>query len=1106
MRVGESSTLNFYSIFSRIFIPFLPPYFSRARVHYAGARRKILQKYKISQNLLLPCALLDNFISNYQIKIFMKNLFKTLVICGLFAWICGLTTSCTPDAEMGPPKFEITGDLKVEMGDGVNTPAISATLPVISENIPKIYYILREREEGAEKPQKPRKLEIQYQGKEISGKLEALTLTSGEDGLLRGKTYDFYFIVAISDMKFLNEDVDPVFAYEFETPDSYTNNDNPSAAPMDMMVLGTSYEGAKLDFMFPQAVKERGNKVKWGVTNIAHYNMYKLTRGQIDVDFTHRNENMYPNALISGDTVIDICHNNAYRMSEKYPGKIGYYYATYDENKNPVVKEVPEDDPMVTTEGSASAIQYYYLPAPGEPLVVLFTECGYSTCDLGNNEDKEGANAGHNTATCEKVHPTINYNWGPGWYWYPYDYSGYIEAKGYNDPEGLRPGDENVVVNEDDYWLKDENGNEYYHKKYEIRAKQPTEFKGTVNVETLDLTPDSAVIRFTPDKSVYAYCVGVFPADLNLIGEDYASITREFFDYDASLWQWFSTSEFGMYYGFVPYYNNNTDGKPDVIEVQLADDYILQAGEMYWVILTAVGAKYDENGEKYPDLSSQNFVKKPIRIPAYTKDAPELEVTAYDLNDPHKVRFNIKNPNYTTNKVESVAYAANYTREFKAYLQQKGATYAALLEANRGYAGLTAAELKEVNSADGYDMEIPYLRDGQSFTLAVMGWNDESRPSDPDAEGSKAVATAETPLLPAVPRLDGMDKLESLTGEWTATATMRTYDWEKASAAEEGAVDEVFYTEEVKQWKVTIGDLKTNETLSEEERTKLAALGVENVDEAWAEFKEQEKVFNDINLGQNRVLCQGWDLDSNEENMSLATTTPYDLMFSSVYSASQTSYLFNDFGPKWFLQVNENGDVFVPVNYEQVPPFTRWYSASNHYLVSGNFEHGYSSYIGKDRLSVEEVSIPVEISEDGNTITLKSTDIEYKVEKEDQTVEIIKCKGYPNIMFDYSTKLAFYNPYIVSEVVLTKGWTEQTPEVSTPEISTSALRYPRQNNSKHIINSADYKTPVKIYTLTPISHKNSGGKVTRVNHKILTRKDILNNFENGYKGKYWLAR
>lgn len=1041
-------------------------------------------------------------------KNFMKQLFKTLVICGLFAWICGLTTSCTPDAEMGPPKFEITGELKVEMGDGINTPAISATLPVISENIPKIYYILREREEGAEKPQKPRKLEIQYQGNVISGKLDALTLTSGEDGLLRGKTYDFYFIVAISDMKFLNEDVDPVFAYEFETPDSYTNNDNPSAAPMDMMVLGTSYEGAKLDFMFPQAVKERGHKVKWGVTNIAHYNMYKLTRGQIDVDFTHRNENMYPNALISGDTVIDICHANAVRMSTKYPGKVGYYYATYDENKKPIVKEVPEDDPMVTVEGSASAIQYYYLPAPGEPMIVMFTECGYSTCDLGNNEDKDGENANHNTATCEQVHPTINYNWGPGWYWYPYDYMGYIEAKGINDPEGLRPGEEKDV-NEDDYWLKDENGNEYYHKKYEIRAKQPTEFSGTVKVEEVDLTPDSAIIRFTPDKSVYAYCVGVFPANLGLVGEDYASITREFFNYDASLWQWFSTSEFGMYYGFVPYYNLNADGKPDVIEVQLADDYILQAGQVYWVILTAVGGVKDKDGKMYPDLSSQNFVRTPIRIPAYTKDAPELVVTAYDIKDPHKVKFNIKNPNYTTNKVESVAYAANYTREFKAYLQQKGATYAALLAANRSYAGLTAAELKEVNSADGYDMEIPYIRDGQSFTLAVMGWNDESRPSDPDAVDSKAVATAETSRLPAAPRLDGMDKLESLAGEWTATATMRTYDWEKAEEAADAKEGEeiVFYTEEVKKWKVTIGDLTSKETLSEEDRAKLTELKVEDIDAIWTEFKEQEQIFNNINRGHNRVLCQGWDLDSNEKNMSLATTTPWDLMFSSDYSASQTSYLFNDFGPKWFLQVNEKGEVFVPVNYEQVPPFTRWYTATNHYLVSGNFEHGYSSYIGKDRLSVEEVSIPVVISEDGNTITLKSTDIEYKVEKEDKTVETIKCKGYPNIMFDYSTQPAFYNPYIVSEVVLTKGWTEPTPEVSTPDASTSTFSLSRYSNGfKHIVNGADYKTPAKVHTLTPISHKENVGNVTRVNHKILTRKDILDNFENGYKGKYWLAR
>mgnify|MGYP003318012204 CR=1 FL=1 len=60
----------------------------------------------------------------------------------------------------------------------------------------------------------------------------------------------------------------------------------------------------------------------------------------------------------------------------------------------------------------------------------------------------------------------------------------------------------------------------------------------------------------------------------------------------------------------------------------------------------------------------------------------------------------------------------------------------------------------------------------------------------------------------------------------------------------------------------------------------------------------------------------------------------------SDYNASLVDYLFYDFGPKWFLQTDAEGNIFVPVNYNVVPPMMLWYNGLEHYLCSGNYEKG----------------------------------------------------------------------------------------------------------------------------------------------------------------------
>ena len=65
-------------------------------------------------------------------------------------------------------------------------------------------------------------------------------------------------------------------------------------------------------------------------------------------------------------------------------------------------------------------------------------------------------------------------------------------------------------------------------------------------------------------------------------------------------------------------------------------------------------------------------------------------------------------------------------------------TYGDIVMANDGYSNLGDAEVEQVNSDFGFDVEFD-VRENANFTLAVMGWNMEGRPSEPDKEGSKAL-------------------------------------------------------------------------------------------------------------------------------------------------------------------------------------------------------------------------------------------------------------------------------------------------------------------------------------------------------------------------------
>ena len=132
-------------------------------------------------------------------------------------------------------------------------------------------------------------------------------------------------------------------------------------------------------------------------------------------------------------------------------------------------------------------------------------------------------------------------------------------------------------------------------------------------------------------------------------------------------------------------------------------------------------------------------------------------------------------------------------------------------------------------------------------------------------------------------------------------------------------------------------------------------------------------------------------------------------------------------------------------------------------------------------MGVQSVGIPVEISEDSNTVTLKAITIK----PEDKEIQL-----YPTMVFDNQGQLAFYNPYVVSEVVLTKGWNGgATP--APAKASSSKNLY-----GKKVANGELFKTPAKVYSRTafaPATKKVE--KTTVANIKFPTKEEIKKNLD-----------
>ncbi|MBR2351918.1 MAG: hypothetical protein IKA70_03145 [Alistipes sp.] len=908
----------------------------------------------------------------------MRKMFVNALAITALLFACAGLSSCVKDATEAVPSLEV-GTPVVHSAAQVDVPLRVSALSEIA------YQVLPASEEA------PVNATVLFKnGTKVGGGTSILHLT-GQDGLQKGVDFKVYVAASISATTYLNDG--KIFEAAFTTPDAYAE---------DVTVLQVSSEGANVYVQFPQVVCDNCSRLKWGVGNVA---MMAFNGNPPMPRALHTNDSTYPASLISADTMLTIDHYHAY--ARKADGSLLYTtWAGYDENGGSIWRE---STPEEIENGEGSLTQYYEPAAPGEPLVLMLSEVSY--------------------ADCINVFPTEDYGWGPGWYKYPYDMDAYMAALygggGWGPLQMPMPGGGGGSdVNADDYWEKNA-----WYKRVEFQTAPPQPFDGTVKVEITDVTCDNAVITLTPDSKTTAYVVGLFADVDEEYGGDYQGLLNQYLKGNENYVQWFSTSVLGGYMGFM-----QMAASEGPVQIPLNEYfYKLYAGMKYHVIVTAVDGTFNEWGELQADLSKQNFQHITFNLKNYSLPEPKVVVTGHEAYSPYYVKFNVKNPDYASNPLKKAIFACNYSREFKEYLSYDY-TLTDILSMNSYDDRFFFSEddLKKINSAEGLDVEFD-SRENATTMLAVMGWNAEGRASNPDAEGSQALGEAKSTIVPATERVE-FTKLANVAGTWTATAKVEKWGWS-------GVTDTLDMTSTV-----TIGDLVSPDALTEEDYALFEEYGVtkEQTDAYFAEFKKQEAAYNTSVRGQNRVLCQGWDFSATKSSYynELELATPWDLFVMEDYNASLVDYLFYDFGPKWFLQEDAEGRVFLPVNMYRVQPLTAWMSGKNYYLCAADRHSTYAfaypttpdGYWDSTADITRWPNIPVEVSEDGNTITIKGV----AVQVSDENGEVVQeLKFYPNIIYESYGSLEFLSSNVISDVVLTRSNGEQ---LKTSATKLSAMR------------------------------------------------------------------
>lgn len=573
--------------------------------------------------------------------------------------------------------------------------------------------------------------------------------------------------------------------------------------------------------------------------------------------------------------------------------------------------------------------------------------------------------------------------WSDGYYDFCFDYERYINSQ--NGYSAAAPLAIDIATDEDKYWTG-------YHSRHLFHTAMPETMTQKVAVQATNVTTTGFMINFIPDDGITHYCLQI--ADEQLY-RDYTDVLG-----DESLWQWFVTSYTGLWEGcqtVMPQDGEEFAGPAVLSSADFLYGYP-QAGATYHVMVTAVGSK---------DGMKQSFTHTTFQVPDYTLPAPKIVVTPLpEKSTDQFVYFNVRNANPGVPAVV-VKTLCNYDREW----DSAGSDYASML-ASYGVV-LSADDVAKINSEEGLEFEYS-SRPNATSRMAVYAENIEGLANDLSA-GTTAVADVRSKPRSDAPRVES-SLFTELCGDWTATASVSVWNYDGGGYRPKA---------EPVSTKVTIaGGIEISESIP----SGLAALyplwSPERLAEMYNQYKEEGALFNRSVRGQNRLLCLGFNFEQDEwVAPRLVLQTPYDLLVHPTYNTPSVANIFEDFGPKWHLQIAEGDKVTLPINSEEFGPLSNWADRSRYTLVGYNEElvkmlavNPYTT--GEDDLTMH---FPVEISADKNTITILPYEYEGK-------------PFYPSVVYYRTTGYVSTGTIITSPIVLTRGWNGAAASSVRPNI------------------------------------------------------------------------
>ena len=655
-----------------------------------------------------------------------------------------------------------------------------------------------------------------------------------------------------------------------------------------------------------------------------------------------------------------------------------------------------DEDGNVISDGASFADP----KVPGEPGIFLIGEYGYMDdademvvyMDLDGDGTPEFSTVSipesdpNYVAYASSAIWAFPAGWKPGYYMPMYDW------------EAWKNNLDTDEFDSEKYW----NG---YYERLQIDTLEPDTMAGNVEIDTYDLKPISGYVTFTPSDDVVMYSV------MMMEESEYQVNVLPLLDYKEEYLRWFTGSYFALYTFGSQVLSGDT-------EIYLPEWFVDMKGMQGKEIRVLVSCMGDNDGK------TQNFNTLKFTLPEVTKPAPQIVVTPVKNDNPYVAKFNIKAPN---KDVAEAYFACDYVREFDAAL--KSTTYLQLMKSLGAGNKFGAGEISAINSDAGLDFEVQSRADATT-RLAVLVYNDEgTNNNNLNDTDSSAIAEYTTPKENYPVRVNS-SLFDELCGEWVATATMVDYnaDTEKWETLKDK------YTSDV----TIAAGIEYPETLPKEIYDLYASMGVgrDATDALYDEFVELAEDYNSRTRGFNRLLCLGYDL-TDPSYLLNEVATPYDLFTAKDYSSSKVSHMFYDFGPKWNLEIDKDGKVWLPLDISKEYPLATWnFGLEYTFFMLGV---GQSSYIGAPVYSdkgtlVLDSRFPVEVSDDRNTLTIKP--IEYKYSANGVVATEVYYPCVAQLQYGQATPTS---PRVGGDVVLTR---KSASRAATKNVSVGSTEAP----------------------------------------------------------------